>query len=115
MNLKKEMQTVLDTYQGSDLLLFRALKDTLNDYRRSKIKTLTYALKGNYNELAPNRTELSKCIMVKGLSERAIYDRLVRYEKYGFKAKRENKKLTSEICRVLGMERDDLLKEFKQS
>ncbi len=114
MNLKKEMQTVLDTYHGSDALLFRALKDKLNDYRRSSVKRLTYSLKGNYTRLVRNRTELSECVMVKELSERAIHDRLTRYEKDGFAAKRENKQLTKEICRVLNIERDDLLKEFKQ-
>ena len=46
------------------------------------------------------------------MSERAIYERLVRYEKHGFDAKKENKPLTSEICRVLKCERDKLLQEW---
>jgi len=112
MDLKKEMQAVLNEYQGTEPLLFRALKDKLNDYKRSKIKKLTYALKENYNDIAPNRTALSECIAIKGMSERSIYERLVRYEKYGFNNKRESKELTKEICRVLRVERDELLKEY---
>ena len=109
MNLKKEIIQTVEHHQGTEQGLHRAVKDVLNDYRRSKIPKLSYNLKPFYNDVAPNRTALSECISIKGMSERSIYDRLVRYEKNGFNNKREHKGLTKEICRVLKVQRDDVL------
>lgn len=113
MNLKKETNTLLDTHKGTEQSLFRALKDLINDFKRSNIPRIKYDLTNNYTEFTPNRTALSESIMIKGMSERSIYERLVRYEKDGFNAKRETKALTDEICRVLRCERDKLLKEWE--
>ena len=112
MNLKKETKNILNTHKGTEQSLFRALKDLLNDFKRSNIKRLKYDLINHYTDFTPNRTALSESIMLKGMSERSIYERLVRYEKDGFNAKRETKALTDEICRVLKCERDQLLKEW---
>ena len=112
MNLKKETQTLLDTHRGTEAGLFRALKDLVNDFKRSKIPRIKYDLINNYTEFTPNRTALSESISMKEMSERSIYERLVRYEKDGFQVKRESKALTDEICRVLKCERDKLLQEW---
>ena len=113
MNLRKNILEITENHQGTDNSLFRAVKDLLNDYKRSSLKRLTYDLKPYYNDVAGNRTSLSQCVMVKGLSERAIHERLLRAEKDGFVPSNENKKLTKEICRVLKIDRDVILKEFE--
>lgn len=112
MNLKKEATELLASHKGTEQSLFRAIKDLANDYKRSKIPRIKYDLTNNYTEFTPNRTALSESMMVEGMSERAIYERLVRYEKDGFQASRENKSLTKEVCRVLKCERDKLLQEW---
>lgn len=112
MNLKKKTNELIITHKGTEQSLFRALKDLLNDYKRSKIPRIKYDLINNYTDFTPNRTELSQSILMKGMSERSIYERLVRYEKDGFNAARENKALTKEVCRVLKCERDKLLQKW---
>lgn len=112
MNLKKKTNELISTHKGTEQSLFRALKDLLNDYKRSKIPRIKYDLTNHYTEFTPNRTALSESIMIKGMSERSIYERLVRYEKDGFNASRETKALTDEVCRVLKCERDELLQAW---
>lgn len=117
MSLRKELKEAI---KCKDCELYDSVKEVLRQHKIKNQKTLCYdfdlAIKnGNQKRLERglsgfrSKKMLSHLIEIKGLTQRAIYERMRRFEVEGFSPEKEDKILTKEICSLLFIKRSSLV------
>ena len=87
------------------------VNNVLKEYRRAKDRYYI-ELNDYYGKLIENRHQLAESISMKGLNERAIYQRIYVLENTGYKADDEPTELLDKICLALKTRKDQIIKSF---
>ena len=117
MDLRNEIN---ESMKCNDCDLYDSVKEVLRKHKSKNVKNLRYdfhtaLLTGNANRtergLNTFRTQntLSYDLSVGGMTKAAIYRKMRLYELIGFNPKKEDKKLTKAICKLLFIDRDTLV------
>lgn len=117
--LEKDIVDSLNTCK-TDCELYSSVKEVLRQHKTLKQKKYRYdfdnaLLNGNANRLEKglntfrSKMMISYNLTVKGLTQKAIYEKMRLYDVNGFNPKKEDKKLTKAICKLLFIDRSVLV------
>ena len=108
---KNRIKEIVEKKHLNSDLIHDKVNNVLKEYRRAKNRYYI-ELNSFYGKLIENRHQLSESISIKGLNERAIYQRIYILEKTGYKADDEPTELLNKICLALKTRKDQIIKSF---